>query len=219
MKNEVCEQQGDLFTGEFLDPPKLVADPALEDVEECEYCGSPATVKTTWYDIFSDESKGEICMCEDHYEEQIYFEGFFECVSCERLMINNYSWENYYILTEDGPVCLKCAFEKFIENPTNAITADNVDDVLIDIRTRKLKALAELAPHLIACGVTYHKDSLKFITNYDFTDFGGVEGLWVAFGNDIRLAIKEHGAVYLILDAAYQFNVSIGIYVSKREKQ
>lgn len=43
-------------------------------------------------------------------------------------MIENYSWELYYINTDDGPQCLPCACQRYIDDPTNwlELTTENI---------------------------------------------------------------------------------------------
>src|SRR5690348_12408001 len=46
-----------------------------------------------WYDIFSDDPKGILTLCEHH---DGYYgspsEGYFTCEDCERVMTENYTW-------------------------------------------------------------------------------------------------------------------------------
>jgi len=210
------EKQGDMLTGEFMEFPELPLDPDDENYEECEYCEEAAEHTLEWFDIFSDDPKGELHLCEDHYEDQLYSDSYFECDTCNRLMIMNYTWENYYRVGDGYIQCLKCAFKEFIEEPTNAITMDNLDEVMDDIAERRLEALGERCPHLIAVGSDYWKEYLNFEANHEFSEWepGGTLGTsWVRFSNDIRLAVRDTGIVYLIMDAAYQWSISIGIYV------
>lgn len=217
-----AEKQGDMLTGEFTELPEPIVEPNEEDYEECEWCEDRAEHTLEWYDIFSDDPKGEMNLCEEHYEDRIYSDSYFECDTCDRLMIMNYTWENYYVVGDGYIQCLRCAFEEFIKEPTIAITKDNVDDIMEDIAERRFDALEEICPHLIAVSSTYWEDSLEFQSNHEFSGWekdgtlGTLGTSWVRFTNDIRLAVREYGTVYLI-HSAYQFSISIGIYTPKQK--
>jgi hypothetical protein len=85
---------------------------------ECLYCDQPATEAWPYYDIFSEDPKGVVGLCEEHAQDGTP-EGYFWCDGCGRLMIENYTWETYYVHTDDGAYCLRCYAEAEIENPEN----------------------------------------------------------------------------------------------------
>jgi len=171
-----------------------------------------------WYDIFSDDPKGIIWLCEKH---DSYYglpaEGYFYCSDCGRIMIENYTWEKYFTVNEDANMlCLRCAFERHINNEDNWLdSSGNIDFEHI----RKL-------PHLLAVESTYCEKDLKFIGNVELDIFTGeritgfsststAEHGFNEIKELIDQAIKDYGKCILIMDAVYQFAVSIGVYVHK----
>ena len=67
----------------------------------CDYCGNQAEEVSPWFDIFSDAAKGVVAMCQEHYDAYGPApEGYFWCDGCERLMVENYTWELYGVCTD-----------------------------------------------------------------------------------------------------------------------
>ena len=166
-----------------------------------------------WYDIFSDDPKGIISLCEDH--EGYYgspTEGYFTCDDCDKVFVENYTWEMYRVDDPDAgeTYCLPCAAAHYIENEENWIelTAENIAAVDFD-RARKAK-------HVIGVEMPIPK-GIKFFDNAEFDSMGGgqISGSTI---QDILGAAKDKGytKALLILDAAYQFAVSIGVYVPSK---
>ena len=185
---------------------------------KCDWCDKTAEHIYPWYDVFSDVTKGIIGLCEEH--DHYYgnpSEGFFICDDCERVFITNYTWELYYTDTEDGErICLNCAFDRYIKEKENWIIS------LKEVNWERVIR----SHHIIAVAGKHWEDYLIFVGNVEFDSLTGEkitgfsststrkDGL-----NDLRELIKkalsEHKKCILIMDAAYQFAVSIGVYVKK----
>jgi hypothetical protein len=167
------------------------------------------------YDIFSDKPKGILTLCERH---DGYYgspsEGYFECVDCNRVHIENITWERYEVGTEDGSVCIPCYAERVLndENQWLSIT-DEVIDGLTFYQVRKAK-------HLIAVqmktpdGIHQVGDGVTF----DSSDGHGINGGLEDLRAELRQA-REEGATkaMLILDGGFQFCVSIGVYAPDKD--
>ena len=205
---------------------------------ECAICDKPATKDSRheWFDIFSDDPKGVVGLCAEHDEEcGPHPEGFFFCDGCNRLFINNYTWENYYHVTDEGEIfCLNCYAKRYVDDPDNWINLDEVDtdrdedgnlydytpgiDELTFEQVRK-------AAHVIAVDGPTPK-GIKYFDGVNLDAFSG--GRVTGFSSsedspdggvgelqDILRAAKAagHTKALLVLDGAYQFCVSIGVYV------
>lgn len=178
----------------------------------CSFCDKKATDVNLWYDVFSDDPKGIVATCEEHSD--YIHEEYFYCDICGRLMVNNYTWELYYINTDGGRVCLNCAFDEYVKNLSNWW-------VMPDVSFEDLKSL----PHLIPVEGKHWESRLKFVGNVEFDSMSGakISGFSSTSVDDgvgdlrelMKKAIKEHGKCLLILDGTYQFAVSIGVYVER----
>lgn len=183
----------------------------------CEHCDNPATMYFNTYDIFSDVPKSQIFLCNKH--DGYYMsppEGYFICDECNRVFIENYTWESYSHTDEDGEVCLNCYFDREIKNKENWIKS--VKEITMD-RVRKAK-------HLIPVSGTHWKKYLKFIGNTELDSSSGkkITGSSSTSSVDdglnelrdlVKVALKNKKECIFILDGAYQFAVSIGVYIKK----
>ncbi len=179
--------------------------------KKCEWCEErKATIVYEYYDIFSDDPKGYIFLCEGHdgYSGSP-MEGYFTCSDCERVHVQNYTWENYLHVTEEGEeLCLNCYFDREIAKEERWISApDQITDDLI-----------AKAPHIIPVEGKHWGKHLAFIGNVEFDSTTGAR----LYGTredgivELRELVKKAGVpCILILDAAYQFAVSIGVYTRK----
>lgn len=184
---------------------------------KCEWCEKKAKHIYPWYDVFGDVPKGIIGLCDEH--DHYYgspSEGFFICDNCEKVFAENYTWELYYRNTEDGKICLNCAFDNYIKEDENWITS------LKEIKWENIKS----SPHIIPVEGKHWEDHLEFIGNVEFDNMSGekITGSSSTTSredgiNELKDIVKEllsdHKKCILILDAAYQFAVSIGVYVRK----
>ncbi len=168
-----------------------------------------------WYDIFSDDSKGVFGLCEKH---DGYYgsptEGFFICDGCGKVHTENYTWENYHVHNDWGIVCLNCYRENELSQEENWInlTNESIESIDFDV-VRKAK-------HLLAVGQNSPDDlpdGLIYIDNAEFDSMDGhsISGNGLTGIKEALFEAKEQGhtKAILILDAAYQFAVSIGVYV------
>jgi predicted Fe-S protein YdhL (DUF1289 family) len=203
-----------VITGKTEDGEPLVCEWAGHD-GKCE--GEVRAYE--YYDIFSDVPKGYLALCERH---DGYYgspsEGYFECDGCQKIFVENYTWELYRHDDEGGTFCLNCYRENELADDENwlNLTDQNINALTFD-RVRQ-------AQHLIAVGQDTPAE-LTFIGNVELdgstggrltgfsscedTPDGGVEEL-----RDLLRKAKEQGyeRAILILDAAYQFSISIGVY-------
>lgn len=186
---------------------------------KCDDCDENAVSVQPWYDIFSDKPKGLIAACEEH--DHGIPEGYFFCDSCERLMIENYTWELYYHINANTSeqVCLNCYAKEYVPNPAKWLPL--TDETIQRVSVETLRS----APHLIAVSGPVPK-GLKFIGNVEFdSETGGrlrstshadaTPDYTVAEIKKLLQEAKRRGKTeaILILDAAYQFSASIGVYV------
>lgn len=191
---------------------------------QCDYCDSDAVEVTPYFDIFGDDPKGVVAMCPEHHAAYGSTpEGYFWCDGCERLMVENYTWELYSACTDSGQFCLNCHRENELLEPDNWIflTEEQIAALNFD-RVRHAK-------HLVAVGQKAPKD-LEFLGNVEFDSMTGgrIRGYCsaddtpdagVAEIRDLLTQAREdgHKRAILILDAGYQFAVSIGVYVRAQE--
>jgi hypothetical protein len=189
--------------------------------ERCEMCDSKAVHATPWYDVFSDDPKGYIYQCKKHSMEGLP-EGYFYCDRCGRDFIENYTWEYYF---HDDPktcerICLNCALDDEINNDENWIT--NVKEVTFD-RVREAK-------HLIPVKGEHWTKYLHFIGNTTLDSMTGAKVTGFSSSSTredglselrdlVAKALGEAGKCSIILDGAYQFAVSLGVYTWNEEKK
>ena len=123
-------------------------------------------------------------------------------------MIENYTWELYYTEGEDGLVCLPCAAKRYIADDENWIELTDENIAAVDVkRVRQAKQIIGVEMPV--------PDGIKFFDNVEFDSMDGHQ----ISGGDIQAVLhaakaKGHTKALLIMDAAYQFAVSIGVYVS-----
>lgn len=200
---------------------------------QCDFCEKPATraSRTLWYDIFSNDPKGVFGLCKQHEE---YFggtpEGYFYCDACGRTFIQNYTWENYFSQNEEGDtVCLNCRAEEYVRNQDNWISLEGEcepDGVMVSPSIEELDfERVSQSPHLIAVGgpipegIKLFKDVLlDSMSGGRVTGFSSSESSPEGGVEELKSILREardegYSEAILILDAGYQFCVSIGVYV------
>lgn len=177
----------------------------------CEYCQEKATHALAYYDVFSDDIKGYVYLCDMHEAKGTHYENYFECSDCERLHVLNYTWELYRTVVDDEELCLNCALDRYLEDDTNWLRSTEG----FDFETVKE------SKHLIPVKGEHWKKHLEFLGNVEFDatsgqciSGGGVDELKEL----VEKGIKSHGKALCILDAGYQFAVSIGVYVPKAKE-
>lgn len=192
------------------------------DALGCEFCDAPAARTELYYDVFSPEAKGVAAFCEEH--DGYWSDTYFHCDGCDRLHVLNYTWE-YYRHVDDGgnELCLPCYAREYLADDGNWIplTAEGIESVDFEQVRR--------APHLIAVRMPI-PDGIEPVgaVSLDSTTGGLITGLSSsepsmdgALG-EIRALLKQARAegntsAVLILDGAYQFSVSVGVYVDVRK--
>src|SRR5437762_967324 len=145
----------------------------------CDYCGNEAEEVSPWFDIFSDDSKGVVALCQEHYDKYGPApEGYFWCDGCERLMAENYTWELYSVCTDSGQFCLNCYRETELQNSLNWIPLADPDIANLTFeQVRKAK-------HLIAVRQDTPK-GLNFVGNVEFDSMSGGRIRSSSFADDI----------------------------------
>ena len=192
-----------------------------EEEVECMFCDKPATLIQEYYDIFSDDPKGVVGLCEKHEEDYGPVpEGYFYCEHCNRLFVTNYTWENYHTESEDGDiVCLNCRAKEYIEDQDNWIPLN--DDEIYNLDFSRIKK----SPHIIAVegpipeGIRFYKNvELDSSTGGRITGFSSSESSPQGGVLEMQRILQQakdagYDEALLILDGAFQFAVSIGVYV------
>jgi hypothetical protein len=171
--------------------------------------------KYLWYDIFSDDPKGILTLCERH---DGYYgspsEGYFECEQCNRVFIENYTWERYQAVHEGSSLCLPCFAYEVLHDEDRWIP---LTDASID---RVTFADVRKAPHCIGVEMPVPNE-IRFVSNVEFdsTDGHCISGGGLDELKDTLRTLRNEGETraILILDAAYQFAVSIGVYAPTHE--
>jgi hypothetical protein len=185
-------------------------------LEKCEhncngYCSGEIR-KYPWYDIFSDDVKGILYLCEVHDGAHgDPDEGYFQCDDCKRTFIENYTWEYYRHITDDGEViCLNCYFDRELENEENW-----VDKSFLKLNEDEVFARIRAAKHLIPVEGKHWQKHLNFIDNCVFDSTNGMQISGDKLQDIVRKALKQYKEVMLIMDSCFQFAVSVGCYARK----
>jgi hypothetical protein len=184
----------------------------------CERCGQPSTHHSPWHDIFSDNPGGVTHLCYHCAQEGFEDEGFFTCASCDRRIIENITWERYAVSLNGGdPICLKCAAEQYFADKANWIDPANVNGVVAPNEDDPAPLFTggilniRRCQHVLGVGQTPPVGT-KF---HDNAEFDSCDGHQIS-GRDLLDVIRELQEPFCpVLDAAYQFAVSIGIYVRR----
>ena len=191
-----------------LDGEKLVCEWADHDDPSC--CSGELR-HYLHYDIFSDKPKGILTLCEHHdgyYGDPS--EGWFTCIDCQRVMIENITWEMYRHDTDDGPICIPCYLQRVMDDDSRWIPL--TDDAINAVTEDTLRK----APHCIAVQMPIPVDTIRFVNNVEYDSYSGrgISGGGAEELKDTLRDLQAEGATraLLILDAAYQFAVSIGVY-------
>jgi hypothetical protein len=182
----------------------------------CECCGKSSTIHLPYYDIFSDDVSGVTHLCAVHDPAMRGDQGFFDCAKCGRRMIENITWELYAVsLNGSDPICLKCAAEHYFADKANWIDPAKVKGVVLPNEDDPAPLFAggilniRRCKHVLGVGQTPPVG----IMFHDNAEFDSCDGHQIS-GRDLLDVIRElHDPFCPVLDAAYQFAVSIGIYV------
>jgi hypothetical protein len=163
-----------------------------------------------WHDIFGPDPKGILTLCEHH---DGYYgspsEGYFTCGDCGEVFAENYTWELYYHVGDGDIYCLPCYAAQVIADEERWIPL--TDEAIKRISFNDVRK----APHCIGVEMPVPKE-IKFVNNVEFDSMDGhcISGGGVEELKDTLRDLQTQGVprALLILDAAYQFAVSIGVY-------
>lgn len=122
-------------------------------------------------------------------------------------MIENYTWERY---EKDG-MCLPCAAKLFFNSKDNWIDPKEVKEIIYEqeapqFEEGRLNVFA--AQHVLGVRQPIPK-GIQFIANAEFDGFDGHQISGFDFETKLRSLDRPFA---LVLDAGWQFAVSIGIY-------
>lgn len=211
--------------------------------KKCDSCGKKAKELIPYHDLFGDEKtrqipKGYIVTCQECRDSGRAIEGYFECDSCGRTMVEYYTWERYVVDTHDGGeggdepqrTCLACAFEEEIcyADPGPWIYQEDVirlEDAIADGQhDAALDWIREKVKHLIGVeteywqewlilhdGVTVDNATGGTVRGFSSCDSGPAASVREIIGH-LKAALEIAPRCALILDGGYQFCVSLGIY-------
>jgi hypothetical protein len=188
--------------------------------QKCEVyaCGEKAVESAPWFDIFSDIPKGLVHVCTQHSPEDV--EGFFRCEGCQRTVCDHITWERYAVILDDRTLCLKCAAEEYFADPANWIDPKLVKDAGLD---RNGAPLFDQGTGFLNAAKCRHvlgveqplPDGIKFLDNAEFDNTSGQQ---ISGDRLLNIIQSLDGQLFCpVLDAAYQFAVSIGVYVRNSE--
>ena len=190
--------------------------------QKCEVygCEEHATKSHPWFDTFSDDPKGLVHVCPDHVAEDV--EEMFCCGQCNRLMCDHYTWERYRVELDGRVLCLKCAAEEYFEDQANWIDPKLVKEVGFDRNGaplfNKRTGFLNLARCRHVLGVKQPlPQGIEFVANMEFDseDCRQISGL-----PPVALIQQLDCERFCpVLDGAYQFAVSIGLYVRNGQHQ
>ena len=206
---------------------KLKREAASKRKPSCQFwnCSQPATRSYLVYDIFSDDPKDVLHLCEQHDGfSGDPCEGHFFCDGCGRVMVENYTWEIYRVELDGLTLCLRCAAERHFANPKNWIDAKRVKQVVLvpydaalDGQNAPLFNPATGVLNVARCrhvlGVSQPPpEGIKFLENAEFDSCDGHQ----ISGRKLLDIIQDLDEPFCpVLDAAYQFAVSLGLYVRR----
>lgn len=197
--------------------PALKREARRKKKPACEVygCGCKAVESVEWFDIFSDVPKGLVHVCDEHCAEDV--EGFFRCDACDRVLADHYTWERYQTDIDGASLCLKCAAERHFGDRANWIDPKQVKEVVLerggpDLFDRKTGVLnVARCQHVLGVEQPL-PDGIKFLEN---AEFDHCDGHQISGRRLLDIVHELNGPFCPVLDAAYQFAVSIGIYVRR----
>ena len=147
------------------------------------------------------------------------------CPACRFAEGQQHTWERYETRDEHGnSLCLPCAAKQYIEDDSNWIrlTDEDIAVVTFDV-IRKAKHVIGVEMPVpkgieLVDSVTLNSSTGGIVR--DFSTADGTPDRGVELIRDILTQAKNHGhkRAILIPDAAYQFAVSIGVYVDAQPK-
>jgi hypothetical protein len=190
--------------------------------QDCEYygCDRRAVESVPWFDIFSDDPKGLIHVCDGHLAEDV--EGFFLCDECQRVICDHITWERYQVELDGRVLCLNCAAEEYFQDPANWIDPRQVREVGLSRNGAPLFDRETGFLNLAGCRhVLGVKQPLPAGIEFaDNAEFDSMDGHQISGDRLLDIIAALDGQEFCpVLDAGYQFAVSIGFYVRKPATQ
>lgn len=194
-------------------------DPDTLEPAECEHIGDACEEPLhgyVYYDIFSDDPKGVLFLCERH---DGYYgfpdEGYFECDDCERVFIENYTWEPYWAYDGEGVLCLNCYAQRVINDPGSWISLD--DDGIEGFTADRLKK----AKHIFAVGGPRH--GLEPVGGPVCFETLGDDAATLSGLRSVKALLRQaqrqgHTRALVVIDGIYQFTLTVGVYVGKEQR-
>jgi hypothetical protein len=198
--------------------PALKREAQRKRKPKCEVygCDYRAVESVEWFDIFSDDPKGLIHVCSNHSGDDL--EGYFRCDACQRVLAENYTWEIYKVSFDEHTLCLKCAAEEYFSGDENWIDPKKVKAVALIPRATELFNSKTGVLNVALCrhvlGVKQPLPAgIEFVENSEFDSYSGRQ----ISGRNLLNVIHDLNQPFCpVLDAGYQFAVSIGIYVREQ---
>jgi len=176
-----------------------------------------------WFDVFSDDPKGIITQCEYHRDRDGTPEGYFWCDRCRRLMVESYTWERYDTVIDGKRLCLLCAAQRYIEDEDNWLPLTDEDIAVVTFqvirRARHVLGVGMRVPTQI---LLFNSLTLENSTGGLVRGFSSADPTPAAAIESIQQILRNardagHTRALLIIDGAYQFAVSVGVYVLANE--
>jgi hypothetical protein len=143
-------------------------------------------------------------------------------------MVENYTWEYYRVEIDGETLCLKCAAEAYFDDEKNWIDPRFVKEVVLVPHDPSLNGanLPLFSPQTGVLNVARCQHVLgvqqplpagiKFAEN---AEFDSLDGHQISGRRLLDIVTDLDGQPFVpVLDAAYQFAVSIGIYVRAQEQ-
>jgi hypothetical protein len=180
----------------------------------CEWKGdkTPAEVAYETFTIYSDKPDGVIALCEKHdgYTGSP-MEGYFTCDSCFRVFSENITWEMHFVIDDGGIQCINCARKEYLADESNWIDLDSTEQLMEAARFENVRR----AKHLFAVDQDPAMSGLRLVGNVEYDSMDGHSISGARDMGDLLEMARMAGAsrAVMILDGAYQFAVSIGVYV------
>lgn len=178
---------------------------------KCENCGAHADHAELVFDIFSDDAKDLLTLCDSCYNRGADESGNFRCEHCDRLMVENYTWELYRVEMNGETWCAACAAKEYFGDDDNLIDASEIQSVVMD-KSKPLFKNGVLniakAKHVL-CVEQPTPEGVRFLKNWEFDSYTGHQISGCNMLNDLKLL---GGEVFIVMDGAYQFACSIAAY-------
>jgi hypothetical protein len=178
-------------------------------------CAERSAGSEPYFDIFSDDPKGLVHTCSEH--SAVDLDGYFYCEHCERLMVENYTWERYRVELDGMTLCLKCAAEIYFCDEQNWIEPRLVKSVVLRPRQGRLFDAVSGVLNIAQCRhvLAVKQPTPEVVVFHDNFEFDSMDGHQIS-GERMLDVIRQLDQPFCpAMDAAYQFAVSIGIYLKK----